>query len=97
MLVFLFPGMAPALYTDEEKETLISCIKQEALDVGCSSSKDDLWQYFVKKCSRNLHIVICTSPVGDSLRNRCRNFPGLVNNTNIGLLYTLILLLIILT
>ena len=23
------------------------------------------------------------SPVGDTLKNRCRNFPGLVNNTSI--------------
>lgn len=77
--------MVPALYTDEERETLISYIKQEAIDSGCSSAKDELWQYFVRKCSRNLHIVICTSPVGDSLRDRCRNFPGLVNNTCIGM------------
>jgi dynein heavy chain len=27
-----------------------------------------------------LHIVLTMSPVGDLLRTRCRNFPGLVNN-----------------
>jgi len=27
--------------------------------------------------------VLCFSPIGDSLRNRCRNFPSLVNCTTI--------------
>jgi len=27
----------------------------------------------------NLHIVLCMSPVGNSLRSRCRMFPSLVN------------------
>jgi P-loop containing dynein motor region D4 len=26
-------------------------------------------------------VVLAMSPVGDTLRTRCRNFPGLVNNT----------------
>jgi len=31
----------------------------------------------------NLHLCLCFSPAGDSLRTRCRNFPGLINNTTI--------------
>lgn len=77
-------GMVPALYSDEEKDGLIASVRQEALNSGCSPAKDELWQYFVKKCSRGLHIVLCMSPVGDTLRTRCRNFLGLVNNTSIG-------------
>ncbi|XP_054939143.1 dynein axonemal heavy chain 10-like isoform X1 [Physeter macrocephalus] len=42
-----------------------------------------MWQYFVNKSAGNLHIVLGMSPVGDTLRTRCRNFPGLVNNTGI--------------
>lgn len=30
-----------------------------------------------------MHIVLCMSPAGDTLRIRCRNFPGLVSNTQI--------------
>jgi len=30
-----------------------------------------------------MHIVLAMSPVGDVLKTRCRNFPGLVNNTSI--------------
>jgi len=30
-----------------------------------------------------MHIVLCMSPAGSTLRLRCRNFPGLVSNTSI--------------
>lgn len=28
-----------------------------------------------------MHIILAMSPAGDTLRMRCRNFPGLVSNT----------------
>lgn len=28
-----------------------------------------------------MHILMCMSPAGDTLRIRCRNFPGLISNT----------------
>jgi dynein heavy chain len=28
-----------------------------------------------------MHVVLCMSPTGEKLRTRCRNFPGMVNNT----------------
>lgn len=43
---------------------------------GASPAKESIWQYFVTKCSVNLHVVLCMSPTGDTLRTRCRNFPG---------------------
>jgi dynein heavy chain len=43
---------------------------------GASPAKESIWQYFVTKCSINLHVVLCMSPTGDTLRTRCRNFPG---------------------
>lgn len=46
-------------------------------------NRDSVWLYFLNKCSENLHIVLSMSPSGESLRNRCRNFPGLVGNTSI--------------
>lgn len=29
--------------------------------------------------SKNINVVLCMSPVGDSLRKRCRDFPSLIN------------------
>lgn len=76
----LTSGMVPALYGDEEKEAILGQIREEAVRNGASQAKESVWQYFVTKCSNNLHIVLAMSPVGDTLRTRCRNFPGLVNN-----------------
>lgn len=42
-----------------------------------------MFAYFVERCQQNLHIVLCFSPIGDSFRNRVRNFPSLVNCTTI--------------
>ena len=42
-----------------------------------------LFSFFVDKCRKNLHIVLCFSPIGESLRNKIRNFPSLVNCTTI--------------
>ncbi len=48
---------------------------------GLDDSRAGLWRYFVDRCRSNLHVVLAMSPVGGTLRTRCRNFPGLVNNT----------------
>ncbi|TUV82046.1 Dynein heavy chain 10, axonemal [Bagarius yarrelli] len=79
----LTSGIVPALFPDDEKESVLNQIREEALKMGSGPSKDSVWQYFVNKSANNLHIVLGMSPVGDVLRTRCRNFPGLVNNTGI--------------
>ncbi|KAH9514993.1 Dynein heavy chain 10, axonemal [Bulinus truncatus] len=55
-------------------------MRKEAADAGKGPAKESIWMYFVDKCANNLHIVMAMSPVGDTLRSRCRNFPGIVNN-----------------
>ncbi|XP_034494845.1 dynein heavy chain 10, axonemal isoform X4 [Ailuropoda melanoleuca] len=79
----LTSGIVPALFPEEEKEAILSQIGQEALKQGTGPAKESVWQYFVNKSANNLHIVLGMSPVGDTLRTWCRNFPGLVNNTGI--------------
>ncbi|KAM8866758.1 dynein axonemal heavy chain 10 isoform 2-T2 [Synchiropus picturatus] len=77
----LTSGVVPALFPEDERDSLINLLRDEALKNGSAPSKDGIWQYFVKKCSNNLHIVLGLSPVGETLRTRCRNFPGLMNST----------------
>ncbi|KAE8635010.1 hypothetical protein XENTR_v10002490 [Xenopus tropicalis] len=79
----LTSGMVPALFPDDEKESVLSQIRDEATKHGVGPAKESIWQFFVNKSANNLHIVLGMSPVGDTLRTRCRNFPGLVNNTGI--------------
>ncbi|XP_063753564.1 dynein axonemal heavy chain 10 [Eleginops maclovinus] len=77
----LTSGIVPALFPDDEKESVLNQLRDEALTMGAGPSKESVWQYFVNKSANNLHIVLGMSPVGDTLRTRCRNFPGLMNNT----------------
>ncbi|XP_076006843.1 dynein axonemal heavy chain 10 [Genypterus blacodes] len=79
----LTSGIVPALFPDDEKESILNQLRDEAIKMGAGHSKESVWEYFVNKSANNLHIVLGMSPVGDTLRTRCRNFPGLVNNTGI--------------
>lgn len=77
-------GIVPALFPDDEKESVLNQIRDEALQKGAGPSKESLWQYFVDKSANNLHIVLGMSPVGDTLRMRCRNFPGVSFKVTLG-------------
>lgn len=70
--------MVPALFPDDEKESVLNQVRDEALQKGAGPSKESLWQYFVNKSAKNLHIVLGMSPVGETLRIRCKNFPGVI-------------------
>ena len=77
----LTTGIIPALFTDEEKDALVNAIRDDLHANKIPVTRDEGWRYFISRCRENLHIVLAMSPVGDTLRHRCRNFPGLVNNT----------------
>ncbi|XP_052562272.1 dynein axonemal heavy chain 10 isoform X4 [Culex pipiens pallens] len=79
----LTTGMVPALFTDDEKDTIIGQCRGAAKEQGYAVSKDGVWAFFLDRAVKNLHVVLCMSPEGDALRNRCRNFPGLVGSTTI--------------
>ncbi|CAM6123467.1 unnamed protein product [Calypogeia fissa] len=74
----LTSGMVPALFKEDEKDGMISQVRDEAVAQGTVDSKENVWQYFINRCRSNLHITLAMSPVGDTLRTRCRNFPGMV-------------------
>jgi len=75
--------MVPALFEDGEKEALLSGIREERRAAGLPDHTEACWAAFVEQCRNNLHVVLAMSPVGEALRTRCRNFPGMVNNTAI--------------
>jgi dynein heavy chain len=37
------------------------------------------YAYFIRRVQKNLHVVLCLSPIGDAFRTRLRMFPSLVN------------------
>ena len=76
----LTSGMVPALYADDEKDAIIRSVRDEVTKLGLLDTKEGCWSFFCERCKENLHIVLAMSPVGEALRTRCRNFPGMVNN-----------------
>ena len=76
-------GMVPSLFPEEEKDPLCSPLDAEIRRKKLPETKDFRWNYFINRARENLHIVLCMSPAGESLRIRCRSFPGLVSNTQI--------------
>ena len=39
--------------------------------------------FFIQMCKKNLHMVLCFSPVGDIFKKRLRTFPYLINCSTI--------------
>lgn len=84
MMVFfndlLNNGFIPNLWAREEQEALVNSLKKEADQSGNGGGPDKIFEYFVEKIRKNVHLILCMSPVGDSLRIRSRKFPGIVNS-----------------
>lgn len=57
-----------------EMRSLASKEKTKIID-----TRENLMKLFNQKTRENLHIVLAFSPVGEKLRNRCRQFPSIIN------------------
>jgi len=72
-------GEIPNLFPADEKAAICDELGARAREAGCGDSRDQIYAYFVQVCRENLHIVLAFSPVGDQFRNRCRQFPSIIN------------------
>ncbi|KAJ3127539.1 Dynein heavy chain 7, axonemal [Nowakowskiella sp. JEL0407] len=74
-------GDVPNLFAADEKQTIIDKCMSDAAEenkLGDGSSLA-LYNYFIERVKRNLHIILCMSPIGDAFRGRLRQFSALVN------------------
>lgn len=73
-------GEVPNLFEADEYERVIIGTRAAAKEAGIpEGNRDEIFNYFINRVRKNLHIVLCMSPVGESFRARCRMFPSLVN------------------
>jgi len=79
----LSSGFIPDLFPKDELEGLINSLRNEAKSNGYPDNFDGFNAFFLEKLKRNLHMILCFSPVGDKFRIRARKFPGLINCTMI--------------
>jgi len=79
----LSSGWIPELFPKEDLDGLINKVRSEAKQNGYQDTPDQLFEYFLDKVRKNLHLGLCFSPVGDAFRFRARMFPGVINCTSI--------------
>lgn len=72
-------GEIPNLFPTEDKNAICEEVANAARAVGQGDNRDQQYAFFVSTCRQNLHIVLAFSPVGEQFRNRCRQFPSIIN------------------
>jgi dynein heavy chain len=72
-------GEIPNLFPIDEKVNICDELQDRARQVNKGNNRDEIYAYFVALCRERLHIVLAFSPVGDQFRNRCRQFPSIIN------------------
>jgi len=58
-------------------------VRNEVKAQGILDTPEACWDFFISKARRLLHVVLCFSPVGEKFRVRARQFPALVNCTQV--------------
>jgi len=48
-----------------------------------NESPDAINEFFFRRVKDHMHLSICMSPVGETFRSYCRQYPALINNTTI--------------
>ncbi|KAL6618330.1 dynein heavy chain and region D6 of dynein motor-domain-containing protein [Neocallimastix sp. 'constans'] len=75
-------GEVPNLYQPDEKEAIyercLSDIRSDNPDID-ELPNTALYNYFIQRSKSNLHIILCMSPIGDSFRQRLKQFSSLIN------------------
>jgi len=79
----LSSGWVPDMFPKEERDAVLGKIRSEAKSAGYADTPDSLFDYFLDKTRRNLHLCLCFSPVGDGFRFRARKFPAIISCTQI--------------
>lgn len=78
---FLSSGIIHGLFSAAEEDEIINLVRHAARTDGVIDSKPQLLDYFIAKVRANLHVVLCASPAGHTLRRRVRMFPALISCT----------------
>merc|ERR1719506_2194446 len=77
----LSSGEVADLYANEDKDAIRNNVRGGCKSAGIQDTPDNLWNFFISRIRKNLHMSICFSPVGDGMRNRAKKFPALITCT----------------
>jgi dynein heavy chain len=65
----------------EETDGIVNALVSKVKAAGLTPDRTNCWNAFITTVKRNLHVVLCFSPVGEDMRTRAKRFPALVNCT----------------
>lgn len=81
----LASGNVPGLFPPEEEDAVIAAMVPKvkaATGVG-APDRAACWAHFLATVRKNLHMILCFSPVGEDFRSRAKKFPAISNSTTI--------------
>lgn len=71
-------GEIAGLIGNDEMQQIIKSVSPKVRKANMAETRETIYRFFVHLVRENLHIVLCMSPIGDSFRNRIRQFPSLI-------------------
>lgn len=72
-------GDVPNLYKVEDLDPINKVGKLVCMEKNLQITKMNMFQGYLGRVKRNIHMVIAMSPLGEIFRSRIRKFPSLVN------------------
>uniref|UniRef100_A0A672TTU8 Dynein axonemal heavy chain 3 n=1 Tax=Strigops habroptila TaxID=2489341 RepID=A0A672TTU8_STRHB len=79
--MLLNSGDVPNIFAADEKAEIVEKMQAAARmeNRKIEATPLAMYNFFIERVKKNLHIVLAMSPVGDAFRNRLRMFPSLIN------------------
>jgi dynein heavy chain, axonemal len=72
-------GDVPNLYGPEEMDQIMTACRADCQKKRIVPTKLNIFAQYIIRVRRNIHVVMCMSPLGEAFRDRLRMFPSLVN------------------
>ncbi|KAG8513614.1 Dynein heavy chain 3, axonemal [Galemys pyrenaicus] len=79
--MLLNTGDVPNIFPPDEKADIVEKMQTAARTEGekIDVTPLSMYNFFIERVKKNLHVVLAMSPIGDAFRNRLRMFPSLIN------------------
>uniref|UniRef100_A0A8C3KJ13 Dynein axonemal heavy chain 3 n=1 Tax=Calidris pygmaea TaxID=425635 RepID=A0A8C3KJ13_9CHAR len=79
--MLLNTGDVPNIFATDEKAEIVEKMQGAARmeNRKIEATPLAMYNFFIERVKKNLHIVLAMSPIGDAFRNRLRMFPSLIN------------------
>lgn len=71
------------LYNEKDFEDITTVCKSECTKKGLIPTKQNVFNQYLVRVRKNIHIILAMSPIGEAFSTRLRMFPSLVNCSTI--------------